>query len=245
MTLLPIALVILGLLLAAILWNLSEIGLGKSSRQLQPACASCHAPLPATTWLPLYGLFTARRCRSCSTTQPNGRLFWELAVAAYFFLLGWTWDDPRKLVFAVVSAIPLLLILIIDLRGNVLYLNSIVFALAVAAVLGFLDGPRAMGSAMVGLIGGVAIAVAFFALSRWVFRSMNFKISAIGVGDIYISAAVGAIVRGDGIVPAFVIAVILAVTASILLPLVSRSARQHATAYGPFLCLGGLITLLL
>lgn len=245
MTLILILLVIAGLLLAAVLWNLSEIGLGLSSRQLHPACVQCRAALPVATWLPAYGFLTAWRCRSCATKQPRGRFVWEAAVAVYFFLLGWQWDDSRKLLFAAISAIPLLLILIIDLRGNVLYLNSIVLALIVAAILGFIDGPRGMGSAMVGLIGAVGITIAFFALSRWVFRSMNFKVSAIGVGDIYIAAAVGAIVRGDGIVPAFVIAVILAVGASIFLPLVSTSARGHATAYGPFLCLGGLITLLI
>lgn len=243
--LLLIGLVIVGFLLAAALWNLSDIGLGLSSRQLHPLCNHCNTPYPATTWLPLAGFFTAWRCRKCGERQTRGRLYWEAAVAAYFFLLGWQWNDSRQLVFAAIAAVPLLLILIIDLRGNVLYLNSIVFALVVAAILGFLDGPRGMGSAMAGLIGGVAITVAFFALSRWVFRSMNFKVSAVGVGDIYIAAAVGAIVRGDGIVPAFVIAVILTVSASILLPIFSKSARQHATAYGPFLCLGGLITLLL
>jgi prepilin signal peptidase PulO-like enzyme (type II secretory pathway) len=244
-TLLLIGLVIVGLLLAAVLWNLSEIGLGMSVHQLNPACSTCRVALSATTWLPLYGFFTAWRCRSCSTRQPRGRFIWEIAVAGYFFLLGWKWDDSRQLLFAAISAVPLLLILIIDLRGNVLYLNSIVLAFVVAAILGFIDGPRSMGSAMVGLIAGVAIALAFFALSRWVFRSMNFKVSAVGIGDIYIAAAVGAIVRGNGVVPAFVIAVILAVSASVLLPLFSKSSRGHATAYGPFLCLGGLITLLL
>ncbi len=245
MTPLLIGLVLVGFLLAAVLWNLSEIGLGLGSRQLRPVCAGCRSALPATTWLPLCGFFTAWRCRSCGTTQPRGRLVWELVVAAYFVLLGLKLDGTRDLMFAAISAIPLLLILIIDLRGNVLYLNSIVLALVVAAILGFIDGPRGMGSAMVGLIGGVGIAVAFFALSRWVFRSMNFKISAVGVGDIYIAAAVGATVRGDGIVPAFVIAVILAVSASVLLPVFSKPARNRATAYGPYLCLGGLITLLL
>ncbi len=245
MTLLLIGLVIIGLLLAAALWNLSEIGLGMSSRQLHPVCVQCSLPLRNTTWLPLYGFLTAWRCRSCGVKQPRSRLLWEVIVAAYFFFLGWKWDDSRHLVFAAVSAVPLLLIFIIDLRGNVLYLNSIVLAFIVAAVLGFLDGPAAMGTAMVGLTAGVAIAIAFFALSRWVFRSMQFKISSIGVGDIYIAGAVGAIVRSDGIVPAFVIAVILAVTASVLLPIFSKSARSHATAYGPFLCLGGLLTLLL
>lgn len=245
MTFLLIGLMVAGFFLASLLWNLSEIGLGLSSRQLQPVCAQCSAGLPATTWLPIYGFLTARTCRACGATQPHVRLVWELAVAAYFLILGWQLDDTRQLVFAGIAAIPLLLILIIDARGNVLYLNSIVLALIVAAVLGFLDGPRGMGSAMVGLIGGVAIATAFFALSRWVFRSMNFRVSAVGIGDVYIAAAVGAIVRGDGIVPAFVIAVTLAVLASILLPIFSQSARSHATAYGPFLCLGGLITLLL
>ncbi len=245
MTLLLIGLVIVGLFLAAALWNLSDIGLGLSSRQLHPVCGHCKAAYPATTWLPLAGFFTAWRCRACGERQPRGRLYWEAAVAAYFLLLGWQWDESRQLLFAAISALPLLLILIIDLRGNVLYLNSIVLALVVATVLGFIDGPHAMGSAMAGLIGAVAITMAFFALSRWVFRSMNFKVSSVGVGDIYIAAAVGAIVRGDGIVPTFVIAVILAVSASVLLPIFSKSARQHATAYGPFLCLGGLFTLLL
>ena len=245
MTLLLIGLIALGFVLGAALWNLSEIGLGKGSRQLHPACRKCGSALPATTWLPLGGFLTAWRCRSCGVSQSRIRLVWEIGVAIYFFLLGWKWDDSRQLVFAAISAVPLLLILVIDLRGNVLYLNSIVLALVVATVLGFIDGPRSMGSAMVGLIAGIAITIAFFALSRWVFRSMNFKVSAIGVGDIYIAAAVGAIVRGDGIVPAFVIAVILAVSASVFLPIVSRSARQHATAYGPFLCIGGLVTLLL
>ena len=245
MTPFVIAMGIAGILLAAVLWSLSEIGLGLNARQFHPACARCRATLPATTWLPLYGFFTAWRCKSCGGRQPRVRLAWELGVAAYFFLLGWKWDDSRQLLFAVLSAIPLLLILIIDLRGNVLYLNSIVLAFVVAAILGFIDGPRATGSAMVGLIGSVGIAVAFFALSRWVFGSMKFKVTAVGLGDVYIAAAVGAIVRGDGIVPAFVIAVILAVIASIILPIVSKSARHRATAYGPYLCLGGLITLLL
>ena len=77
------------------------------------------------------------------------------------------------------------------------------------------------------------------------FRSASLRVTPVGIGDIYIAAAVGAIVRGDGIVTAMVFAVVLAIIASIALPLVSKSARRHATAYGPFLCLGGLLTLLL
>ena len=146
-----------------------------SSRQLHPVCVQCRSPLPNTTWLPFYGLLTAWRCRSCGAKQPRSRFFWEVIVAAYFLLLGWKWDDSRQLVFAAISAVPLLLIFIIDLRGNILYLNSIVLAFVVAALLGFLDGPAAMGSAMVGLIAGVAIGFAFFALSRWVFRSMHLE----------------------------------------------------------------------
>lgn len=232
-----------GLFLAALLWNLSEIGSDRSRRGW-PVCAQCGAPLRATTWLPLCGALTAWSCPSCHTRQTRSRFAWELAVATYFLLLGWKWGASDHLVYTAVSAVPLLLILIIDLRDNVLYLNSIVLALAVAAILGFIDGPRGLGSAMTGLIAGVAVAASFFALSRWVFRSMNLRVSPIGVGDIYIAAAVGAIVRADGIVPALAFAVITAVIASVALPLVSERARHHATAYGPFLCLGGLLTLL-
>ncbi len=84
MTLLLIGLLVLGLTLGAVLWNLSEIGLGRSSRQLHPACSNCASALPATTWLPLYGFFTTWRCRSCGATQPKRRLYWEIGVAVYF-----------------------------------------------------------------------------------------------------------------------------------------------------------------
>lgn len=243
MSLLSIGLGLLGLVLGALLWNLSGIG-SRSNPQTRPACEHCGTPLTVATWLPLHGLFTAWRCSSCRKRQSGARFLWELAIGLYFFSMAWKWDDARHIVFGVAGAIPLLLILIIDLRGNVLYLNSIVLALAVAAVLGFLDGPTGMGSAMVGLTAAIGIMAAFFALSRWVFRSMSMRVSNIGVGDVYIAAAVGAIVRGDGLVPAFMFAVIFTILGSVLLPVISKSARHRATAYGTYLCLGGLLTLI-
>lgn len=238
-----IVLIVVGLAVAAVLWNLSELG-SRRNPNIRPTCIQCRTALPAVTWLPFYGFLTAWRCRSCGALQPKSRFLWEILVGSYFGFIGWKWDDPQDLLVTVVAAIPLLLILAIDLRGHVLYLNSIVLALAVAAILGFLDGPRGMGSAMVGLIAGVAIAAAFFALSRWVFRSMSLRVSNIGIGDVYIAAAVGALVRGDGIVPAFAFAVIFTLLGSVLLPVVSKSARHRATAYGTYLCLGGLLTLI-
>ena len=80
-----LAMVIVGIVLAAILWNLSEIGLGLNARQLQPACAHCMAALPATTWLPLYGFFTAWRCKSCGARQPRSRLVWEARRSRVLF----------------------------------------------------------------------------------------------------------------------------------------------------------------
>lgn len=243
MTPLVIGLALLGLLIASVLWNFSALG-SRRNPQFRPVCAHCRASLPAVTWLPFYGFLLAWRCPACRTRQPRTRFLWEIAICVYFAAMGWKWDDTRHLIFGVVAAIPLLLILVIDLRGNVLYFNSIVLALAVGAALGFLDGPRGMGSAMVGLTAGVGIAVAFFALSRWVFRSMSLRVSNIGVGDLYIAAAVGGIVRGDGVVPAFAFAVIFTMLGSVLLPVISKSARHRATAYGTYLCLGGLLTLI-
>lgn len=243
MSLTVIVLAIVGLLMAAALWNLSELG-SRRNPNVHPTCANCHAPMPAIVWLPFYGFLSAWRCRECQTRQPRVRFIWELTVGAYFAVIGWKWDEPRDLLTVAIAAIPLLLILIIDLRGHILYLNSIVLALVVAAVLGFLDGPSGMGSAMIGLTAGILISAAFFALSRWVFRSMSLRVSNIGIGDVYIAAAVGAIVRGDGIVPAFAFAVIFTIIGSVLLPIVSHSARHRATAYGTYLCLGGLLTLL-
>ena len=147
--------------------------------------------LAAVLWIPDC-LARAVPAAHCSQNPDSCGKSWSEAISGSS---AWKWDDPRDLLAMVAAAIPAAPDPGHRPARYVLYINSIVLALVVAAILGFLDGPRGMGSAMVGLIGGVAIAAAFFALSRWVFRSMSLRISNIGIGDVYIAAAVGALVR--------------------------------------------------
>jgi prepilin signal peptidase PulO-like enzyme (type II secretory pathway) len=235
---------VVGLAFASFLWVVTSASRNVPAATARPICAHCGSKLSRPAWLPLYGFGFAWKCRSCGRNQPTFRLVWEIAVSGYFALLWQQLGDSSELLWALLSAIPLLFIFIVDVRRHLLYMNSIYLSLTIALGLGIIDGPRATGNVLLGLTAGVAISVAYFALSRWVFRSMRFRLTSVSMGDLYVSAAAGALVRADGILPAFAIGTALALVASVVVPIVSEQMRGQVIAFAPFLCIGSLLTLL-
>jgi prepilin signal peptidase PulO-like enzyme (type II secretory pathway) len=233
-----------GLGFASLVWAVTSASRHHPSGADRPVCEHCERELSPASWLPLYGFGLALKCRSCGRFQPAARLVWELAVGGYFVLLWQQFEDSREALWALLSAVPLLFIFAADVRRHILYMNSIYLSFAIALTLGVIDGPRATGSVLLGLTAGVAISTAYFALSRWVFRSMRFRLTSVSIGDLYVSAAAGALVRADGILPAFAIGAVMALLASVTLPLLTERLRGRVMAFAPFLCLGSLITLL-
>jgi leader peptidase (prepilin peptidase)/N-methyltransferase len=86
---------------------------------------------------------------------------------------------------------------------------------------------------------GVGFGV-FFAL-YWLGRRL-FGPGALGFGDVMLSAMMGAMLGFPYIVFALVIGILLGGAISLLLILVRRLSMQSYVAYGPFLAMAGIIT---
>ena len=232
-----------GIFLGAAIWAVADLQIHGRRFSEPLLCDACGRPIDRLARLPLWGLGTRRRCPHCHSVQGPWRTRWELAVALFCTWLAWQWGATSTLFDALVYSVPLLLILLVDLRARFLFLNNVYLAVLVGLFMGLFDGPNQAANAMVGMGIGLAVGLLFFILSRWIFRSLQLPVASIGIGDAYVAAAVGALVRADDIVRALFLAVVLTTVAIVLLPLAFPAARRQALPFGPFLCLGALLSL--
>jgi prepilin signal peptidase PulO-like enzyme (type II secretory pathway) len=170
---------------------------------------------------------------------------WELAVAGYF-ALGIGVLEPRTGGWGLLlAAFPLLLILNIDLKVEAVFVQTCIAGVLAGLVLALGEGTRQVANAMLAVILAMVVTLFFLVISRWLFRSLGVRVSPIGASDLYVAAAVGAVVRADALVPALVVAVVLAAAYSVVAPMLKSRLRGRVAPFGPFLCIGGLAALLL
>lgn len=235
---------VLGLFVGSLVWVAARARAYDRPLLGGPMCAnpSCGAPLPAIAWLPLLGFGAGRRCRVCGAGQPVGRVVCEVAVALYFALAaGRVGGDAERLAAALLFAVPLLILLLIDLWTRVVHTDVIGVAFGLALVLAALDGVGAFGRAVAGAV--VAAAVfALFALILGIAPRLR-RAVPFGLADGYLAAAIGAMVRFPGVFQALFVGVLIAAVAALLLRPRLGDSRRIAIGYGPWLCLGALVTL--
>lgn len=237
---------VLGWFVGAAVWVLSRNRASERYPLAAPACANpaCGEPLPAAGWLPLFGFGTARRCATCGASQPVRRLLFEGAVGAYYALAAARTPVGERLDLAavLVFAVPLLIVLLIDWWTR--FIHTDVIGVGLLAGLGFaaVDGIGALLGAVAAALGAVAIIACFFGLATVFYRSV--KAVPIGLGDVYLAAMIGAMVRLPGVIPALFLGILLAGVGSVLLLATRRAGRRDAIPYGPYLCVGALLALL-
>lgn len=147
---------------------------------------------------------------------------------------------PIMLILASFHAAVLILVTVIDLEHR-LILNKVMYpAMAVAALTSWLwFGP--IGWPYV-FVGGV-IGFGFFWLAARLGRLM-LRRNALGQGDVKLAAYVGLITGFPGIITALVITILAGGIISILLLLVRVVNLRSGIPYGPFLVIGGFVTML-
>jgi leader peptidase (prepilin peptidase) / N-methyltransferase len=229
-----------GLVLAAVIWAVADLQIFGIQPNEPPFCSNCSRPLDLRARVPLWGFRPGLTCPHCKSLQSRWRIRWEFAVACLVAWLMWQWEPTATFRSSVILITPLLLILLIDLRARMLFLNNLYLAIIVGLFMGLFDGLPQVSNAFFGMLMGLAIGGLFFILSRWIFRSMALRVASIGLGDIYVAAAVGATVRANDVVRALFLSVVLAFIALFLLPILFPETRRHALPFGSFLCLGAI-----
>ena len=169
-------------------------------------------------------------------------LITEISTAIVFAIvyLQPKFGDPIPLILAIFHASVLILVTVIDLEHR-LILNRVIFpAMAIAALTSIVwFGPIGWPYAFV----GGAIGFGFFWLASKLGRLMLGR-NALGQGDVKLAAYVGLITGFPGIITALVITILAGGIISILLLLVRRVNLRSNVPYGPFLVIGGLMTML-
>ena len=236
---------IAGLFAASVIWTLADKQIRGRLTHLRPTCLSCGEALPHRTWLPLSWLVDGGRCPNCGDSDAIPRRRWEIAVAVYLAAAVLLLDAGDSWVRLLIASLPLLLILAVDLKVQAVFLQACYLAVVVGLFLGLTESASEAADSMAGMAIAMILAAIFLLITRWLYRSLNVRTTPMGLTDLYIAAAAGAIVRADALVPAMVAAVLMAAAYGIVGPVLRPRMRSRLAPFGPFLCAGGLVALLL
>jgi leader peptidase (prepilin peptidase)/N-methyltransferase len=234
----------LGLVIASLCWVVAFAQARRLPLFGGPVCAACKQPLPALAWLPGWGFGTARRCAACETVQSHRRLAFEGCVAAYFAFVAARTDDPTQLAAVAVFSLPLLVILLVDWWTRYIYTNVIAAGLLAGLAFAALDGLDDLMHAVFGAAGGAGIFLGFYLLAAVLYRSS--KVVPFGIGDVYLAGMIGAMIGSFlAVIAALFYGIFLAAAGALLLIALRRAQRRDAIPYGPYLCLGAFLALLM
>ncbi|MGI8475262.1 MAG: hypothetical protein ACR2OO_02645 [Thermomicrobiales bacterium] len=234
---------VLGLFVGSAIWTIAR---NQARRKPLAPVAYCDAgdgAMPGLAWLPFLGFGSARVCPTGRAPQSRWRIPFELATAAYFMIAAGRIDDRLALAALLVFSIPLSIIFLVDSWTRLIHTN--VIGLGIVAGLAFAVA-SGTGQIMRSVLGMAAAAAAFgglFLLAAVVYR--NVKIVPFGLGDVYLAAMIGSMVRVGAVAQALLYGIMLSGVCIVVLLLLKRVNRRQAVAYGPYLCLGALLSLVL
>lgn len=219
-----------------------------------PRCAQCDQPRAGARRLAITALLARRAaCPRCGARIAARHLIVELGLPALFGWLAYTFADPATLLIATFHSAVLALVCVIDFETR-LILNRVIYpAIAAAAALAFVTpnlkplgafAGGALGLALTGLfyLGGILYV-------KWQSRrGPAIDEVAFGFGDVTLMLYIGLIVGLYGVLRALVLGVLFGGVVAFGIVIAGAARRQSVMhipfAYGPYLALGGWITLL-
>ena len=228
---------IVGLFVGAAVWNLAR-------RQANRIPLFGGEPeLALADWLPLAGFGT----RPLDSVTGDRRAVWqhvfEMCVAIYFGAIGWRFGFSLELLMIVVFSLPLLLIGLVDAWTRLIHTKVIYIGIALGIAFAARDGMESVFDSILGMLLATGIFVFFFALAILIYRNIN--VVPFGLGDVYLAAMIGAMVGIDLVIRALVLGIFLAGIILGVLLAARVLGRKQAVPYGPYLCLGALLTMLI
>ncbi len=166
------------------------------------------------------------------------KLATDVAAAAIVALALWRHGDSFDGLRAAVFALALLIVLRIDWQNHLIYsitiLPSIIIALAFQAY--------SSKDELIWSIGAMVGAGLFFLL-LFVLAVVIYGKRALGLGDIWLAALIGAM-TGENVVAALILGMFLAAAGGLFLILIRVRSRTDYIPYGAYLCLGAIVIVL-
>jgi len=241
---------------AAVNWLAGSVSEEGGIQLRPPACTKCSARRRAEHLIPLIGYFMTRgRCPECgeaiSMRIPIVEAVTGMLFAALYLRYGLTWALAILLVYSIV----LIILFVTDfeqflLPNIVVYPSLLIAALAALAVtLGHYSLPWSLyfgGSgfmavfnnfllcSLAGGMCGALLILLVVVLSR----------GGMGMGDVSLAGLLGLMVGFPLVFVALFLSIVAGGTVAAVLLISGRKKRKEMMPFGPFLCLGGMATLL-
>jgi leader peptidase (prepilin peptidase)/N-methyltransferase len=246
-----IALTLLGLLLGSFIsmlsWRLPRIMELDGREQLKAIslggskCPQCQTNIPWTRLIPLFSWLASKgQCHACNTPisvrYPLIEFTSALLVFISFYLLGNTLEAWLTALFA----LWLLTISIIDFEHKLILDNLSLPLLWIGLLINSFGVFASPQDAILGAAVGY--------LSLWTIYQIHHLLTGrhgMGFGDFKLTAALGAWLGIMALPQVIIIAALSSLLIALLLILFKKQAWQQEMAFGPFLALGGLASLVL
>lgn len=232
---------LIGLVVGGIVNLLADVLPDRRKKISTPNCPACGQPRSAIQSLAVMAFVSGKRqCPSCGRPIAWRNLSVELAMAILFSMLYNFYSDQLiKLVLASFFTSVLVLMTVTDFEHRLIPDRAMLPSIAIAALV----SPLWFGPGWwLALVGG-AIGYGFF----WLTVQLGDRFlgrGAMGWGDVKLAAFVGLITGFPGIITALVITIIAGGVISLFLLITRIVNLRSGIPYGPFICLGGFITML-
>lgn len=236
MSLLNLSFALLGLLVGGVI-NVLADDLPARVSPARPHCPQCGYVYGPGGWLALARRLRGGHCPQCGLATRRRALLVEIATPLIFALLPSLISGPLDLLFGSLYIAILILVIVVDLEHRL-----ILHVVTVPGTLLALVGSAFISSnaPLLALAGAFVGFVTFLGL-YWLGRRL-FGPGALGFGDVMLSTMMGAMVGFPYIVFALVIGVLLGGLISFTLIASRRLSMRSYVAYGPFLAMAGIIT---
>jgi leader peptidase (prepilin peptidase)/N-methyltransferase len=212
-------------------------------------CPRCKTPLKPYDNVPIVSyLVLGGRCRSCRRRISPRYLVVELLTAVCFLTLSLMFAHALPMmVTALVFVCSLIIVFFVDLEHQVIpdeiSLGGIAFGIAVSIVYPQLHETTSHGLALARSLEGLVTGGALFWLVR-IIGGKVFKKEALGFGDVKLIAAIGALLGMPRILLTTFLAALIGSVIGLSLIAIGRAELGSRLPFGPFICLGAVISFL-
>ncbi len=236
-----------GLLIGSFL-NVCIARLPQSLSIIKPRsrCPKCLTPINFYDNIPLLSFILLRgRCRHCSLPIPWRYPAVELLTGGVTALLFLKWQaEPAWLAAALSAAYLLIVVAFIDLE-TMMIADIFSYGLVGLGLVSCFVNPYFSGPALnrfLGFLSGVASGAFIIWLMAWL-GTRIYKKEAVGEGDIFLMAGIGALTGWQGVFSALIMASFFGSVYGVSLMLAKKAKRFDHIPFGPFLALGAVINL--